>query len=74
MEPLFLTSTVTVGHNAGHTDVSFWYVIQGQEDYKYQFNLEEFEAIRWFDFNEIPYENSDPHLHRFLKKLLHYTN
>ncbi|AIL13560.1 NUDIX hydrolase [Candidatus Paracaedimonas acanthamoebae] len=69
-EPLFLTSTLTVGPTAGHTDVSFWYVIQGHQEYAYQFNLDEFEAIRWFGFNEIPYENSDPHMGRFLKKLV----
>ena len=27
--PLFLTSTVTVGLTAGHTDVSLWYVLKG---------------------------------------------
>lgn len=68
-EPLFLTSMLTVGPTVGHTDVSFWYVIQGQQEDAYQFNTDEFEAIRWFGFNEIPYEISDPHMRRFLKKL-----
>lgn len=68
-DPLFLTSTLTVGPTAGHIDVSFWYVIDGHQDDAYEFNRDEFEAIQWFDFNEIPYEASDPHMACFLKKL-----
>lgn len=71
-EPLFLTSTLTVGATAGHTDVSLWYVIHGQENQDYTFDLNEFEAIQWFNFDDIPYENSDPHLRRFLNKLIVY--
>lgn len=68
-EPLFLTSTVTVGLTAGHTDVSLWYVIKGDSTIEYTFDKDEFNGIKWFSFDEIPYENSDPHMKRCIKKL-----
>lgn len=68
-EPLFLTSTETVGLTAGHTDVSLWYVLKGDHRQKYTFDAEEFHSIQWFDFDEIPYERSDPHMGRFMEKL-----
>lgn len=68
-EPLFLTSRVTIGLTAGHTDVTFWYVLKGDSQKKYAFDAEEFNAIQWFGFDEIPYDKADPHLGRFLEKL-----
>jgi ADP-ribose pyrophosphatase YjhB (NUDIX family) len=68
--PLFLTSTTTVGLTAGHIDVSLWYVIKGDYSQNYIFDQEEFNAIRWFTFDEIPYSKSDPHMRRFVEKLL----
>lgn len=68
-QPIFLTSTVTVGLTAGHTDVSLWYVLKGNHQEKYHFDEEEFASIRWFSFKEIPYEKSDPHMQRFITKL-----
>jgi len=68
-EPLFLTSTMTTGLTAGHTDVSLWYVIKGNQLEKYRFDTKEFNAIKWFSFDEIPYDNSDPHMKRFIEKL-----
>lgn len=67
--PLFITSTVTVGLTAGHTDVSLWYVFKGDHQQIYSFDAEEFEAIRWFGFDEIPYDRTDPHMARFMAKL-----
>lgn len=67
--PLFITSTLTVGITAGHTDVSLWYVLNGNENDCYSYDIEEFHAIRWFRFDQIPYASSDPHLPRFIKKL-----
>ena len=69
MDPLFLTSTLMVGHTAEHTDVSFWYVLQGDQRVLYEFDSREFTSIRWFDFNDLPYEISDPHMRRFIQKL-----
>lgn len=68
-DPLFLTSTLTVGLTAGHTDVSLWYVLKGDSHKIYEFDHEEFNDIRWFHLDEIPYENSDPHMGRFIEKL-----
>jgi len=67
--PVFLTSTITVGQTAGHTDVSLWYVLKGDQNVPYFFDPDEFNSIRWFDFNNLPYERSDPHMRRFVKKL-----
>lgn len=67
-DPVFVTQTVTVGHTAGHTDVSLWYVIKGNANIQYQYDQAEFTSIQWFKLDEIPYEHSDPHLHRFINK------
>lgn len=67
--PLFLTSTITVGLTAGHTDVSLWYVLKGDRDVSYPFDRGEFNAIRWFGWNDLPYKRSDPHMRRFIQKL-----
>lgn len=68
-DPLFLTSTVTVGLTAGHTDVSLWYVFKGDHQKIYGFDAEEFHAIRWFGFDKIPHDRTDPHMIRFIEKL-----
>lgn len=67
--PLFLTSTLTVGLTAGHTDVSLWYVLKGDSHKVYEFDKEEFNDIQWFHLNEVPYQKSDPHMERFIQKL-----
>lgn len=67
--PLFLTSTLTVGLTAGHTDVSLWYVLKGNHQTRYDFDKDEFNDIRWFALEEIPQVKSDPHIGRFLNKL-----
>lgn len=68
-DPILLTSTVTVGLTAGHTDISFWYVLKGNHQQEYTFDTNEFNSIRWFGFDEIPHIKSDPHLQRFIGKL-----
>jgi 8-oxo-dGTP diphosphatase len=68
-DPIFLTSTKTVGLTAGHTDVSLWYVLSADHQMNYQFDAEEFTAIEWFSLDKIPYERSDPHMERFINKL-----
>ena len=67
--PLFLTSTLTVGLTAGHTDVSLWYVLKGDSNKAYEFDQSEFNDIRWFRLDEIPHDKSDPHMRRFIQKL-----
>lgn len=68
-EPIFITSTVTVGLTAGHTDISLWYLLKGDSQQNYLFDKDEFHSIRWFHLNEIPYDRSDPHMQRFITKL-----
>jgi 8-oxo-dGTP pyrophosphatase MutT (NUDIX family) len=67
--PLFVTVTTTVGLTAGHTDVSLWYVVRAGRHQSIQFDEREFAGIRWFAFDEVPLERSDPHMKRFLAKL-----
>ncbi len=67
--PIFLTLTNTISITIGHTDVSLWYVLTGDSKASYVFDEDEFNAIRWFTFDEIPYERSDPHMGRFIEKL-----
>lgn len=67
--PLMITSTATVGLTAGHTDVSLWYVIRADRQQGLQYDKDEFNSVQWFDFSDIPYDRTDPHLHRFVQKL-----
>ncbi|MEM1283113.1 MAG: NUDIX domain-containing protein [Chlamydiota bacterium] len=68
-EPLFLTVTETVGTTAGHIDVSLWYVFLADSSHKYSYDQTEFNEIKWFSFDELPFEKTDPHLNRFCAKL-----
>lgn len=67
--PLMVTRTTTVGRTAGHTDVSLWYVVHASREQPLAFDREEFDAVRWFGFDEVPFERSDPHMERFIAKL-----
>lgn len=68
-EPLFITSTITVGLTAGHTDVSLWYVLKGKSTDQYTYDRDEFNDVRWFSFDDISYQRADQHLLRFIEKL-----
>jgi len=68
--PVFLTVTQTVGSTAGHADVSLWYVIKGDRNAAYEFDQSEFHQVRWFHRSDLPAGRSEPHLKRFLQKLL----
>jgi 8-oxo-dGTP diphosphatase len=68
--PLFVTVTRTVGGDGGHTDVSLWYLLRGDSTGgAIEFDRGEFHGVRWFGFDEIPFERSDPHMRRFVAKL-----
>lgn len=69
-QPIFLTSTETVGLTAGHIDVSFWYVFKADSNQELKFDEREFKAIKWFALNNLPTERVEPHLQRFVRKLL----
>ena len=65
-----LTITETVGLTAGHTDVSLWYVVRASRTQPISFDEGEFNTVRWFAFEDAPLGRSDPHLRRFLDKLV----
>ena len=67
-DPLFITAT-PVGGNGGHTDVSLWYLLRGDSSRAIEFDRGEFHGVRWFGFDEIPFERSDPHMRRFVDKI-----
>lgn len=66
--PFFLTVAKTVGAHQ-HTDVSLWYLLKGKSTEQYNYAVEEFNQIRWFRPEEIPYSLSDPHMGRLIDKL-----
>ncbi|MDB5204895.1 MAG: hydrolase [Candidatus Taylorbacteria bacterium] len=72
-EPLFLTEDITVGKTAGHTDVSLWYILNGDSKNKIIFDPGEFNGYKWFDFKEIlntDISKFNKNTHRFMRKLL----
>lgn len=70
--PLMLTITETVGHTAGHHDVSLWYLIALRRTDRIRFDVREFCDVHWFDRRALPLERCDPHLPRFAAKLALY--
>jgi len=68
-DPIFLTVTETVGVTAGHVDVSLWYVFLADSSLDYSYDKEEFNEIRWFRLDELPFNRTDLHLTRFRDKL-----
>ncbi len=67
--PLMVTCTATVGLTAGHRDVSLWYVVEASRQTLLTFDEQEFNAIQWFSFGDVPFQRSDPQLRRFVEKL-----
>lgn len=66
--PAFLTSTTTVGKTAGHTDITLWYILSGDQTHQYAYDEDEFWDIRWFHHRALP-KDIDPEMNRFLDKL-----
>lgn len=67
-DPLFLTVTETV-RGVRHTDVSFWYVLQGDCTQPLTYDEGEFYGVAWFSLDQLPLTRTDPHLARFVAKL-----
>jgi len=67
-EPLLITVTDTRG-TSRHTDVSLWYVLHLTPHQTLVPDPAEFHSVAWFDPSNLPYEQSDPHMARFLEKL-----
>ncbi|MCO8274828.1 NUDIX domain-containing protein [Actinoplanes sp. TRM 88003] len=71
-EPVFLTVTRTVGIDAGHTDVSLWYVMSCDQEQALVVDDGEFHRVRWWSRDELAAADPgrfDPHFFRFLTKL-----
>ena len=69
--PVLLTQRVTVGLTAGHTDVSLWYVLNGDSTWVLHFDPIEFSGSKWFSFDEVlklDPTKVDPNLKRFVAK------
>lgn len=69
-DPILLTVTDTVGHIKKHTDVSLWYILHGNKEVVLDFDKTEFHQIKWFEHKDIPFDQTDPHLKRFLDKFI----
>jgi 8-oxo-dGTP diphosphatase len=71
-QPMFVTVTRTVGMDAGHTDVSLWFVLVCHHDQALDPDRGEFHRVRWWTPTELRAADPsrfDPHLPRFLGKL-----
>ncbi len=71
-EPTFLTVTRTVGIDAGHTDVSMWFLVASCREQPLKLDRNEFRAARWWSPAElvaIDPTRADPHVTRFLAKI-----
>ena len=67
--PYFLTVTETVGIVARHTDVTLWYLLQGDATTVFGYDEREFQSVRWFPLDSVPSTRTDPQMSRFLYKL-----
>ncbi len=71
--PLMVSQTTTVGVSAGHTDVSLWYLVEGDAEAPLEGDAREFAGSRWWTFDEVLAADPailDPHLQRFAAKLV----
>lgn len=70
--PALVTVTVTDGIDAGHTDVSLWYVLAGHRSMSLVGDPSEFRSMDWWAPGGIRASDPgsfDPHYLRFLAKL-----
>jgi 8-oxo-dGTP diphosphatase len=70
--PSFITVTRTGGLDAGHIDVSLWFLLIGQQDMDLTIDPTEFREARWWSQAEVRMANSkafDPHYLRFIEKV-----
>jgi hypothetical protein len=70
--PAFVTVTETVGIDAGHTDVSLWFLANCRRDQPLTPDRSEFRAVRWWtpaDLRAADPARFDPHLARFCAKI-----
>lgn len=71
-KPFFITINKTVNIDAGHTDVSLWFLLEGDSSVEFNFSEDEMSSYKWFALDEIlktDISNFNPYMHRFVKKL-----
>jgi 8-oxo-dGTP diphosphatase len=71
--PAFVTVTTTIGLDAGHTDVSLWFISDGSRRLEMTVDQVEFRGYRWWTLEEVTSatgEDFDPHFQRFMRKVL----
>ena len=74
-DPLFITVTVTKGQGQ-HTDVSLWYVIEGDSKQDYAYEAREMDGYRWLTPTEVlatDIAELDENMHRFVRKMQSFT-
>ncbi|MCT4557290.1 MAG: NUDIX hydrolase [Pelagimonas sp.] len=67
-DPVFVTLQQTNGARPHH-DLSLWYVMRGDPGQTFDWDRGEFRQIKWHAPGEIPLNQSDPNMPRFLDKL-----
>jgi 8-oxo-dGTP diphosphatase len=70
-QPSFVTVTRTVGADAGHVDVSLWFLLVGRQGMDLAVDVTEFDEVRWWsqsDVRAVNPEYFDPHFLRFVDK------
>jgi 8-oxo-dGTP diphosphatase len=75
-KPFFVTVTQTRGPGS-HTDVTLWFILQGDRRAEIQIDTREASQARWFALNQQtkwPVSLFDPQMHRFAAKLAGVLN
>jgi 8-oxo-dGTP diphosphatase len=70
--PSFVTITRTGGLDAGHIDVSLWFLVVGQRGMDITIDLSEFNDTRWWSQSDVRGADPkifDPHYLRFIEKV-----
>jgi 8-oxo-dGTP diphosphatase len=70
--PSFITVTRTAGIDAGHTDVSLWFLLLGRRGMSLTIDGTEFNEARWWSSAEVQAadpKSFDPHYSRFVEKV-----
>lgn len=70
--PLFVTVTPTI-RQGQHTDVSLWYVINGNSNDVLAYDKREMNGYKWLtlqDVRDTDISELDPQMHRFVSKML----
>lgn len=75
--PSFIAATPTGGIDAGHVDVSLWYLLAGRRDMDLVIDVTEFNEARWWSPAQVQTADPkclDPHYLRFVAKVSHEQN